>query len=143
MDDSGQKTNDTNEKGLSAFERAARHVRTFPQSPGVYLMKDATGVVIYVGKANNLRSRAGSYFLKSAQQEPRTASWVQTIADADFIEAESEVDALLMESRLIKDIQPTHNRELKDGKSFPYLQITTREDFPRIEIGRASCRERV
>ncbi len=136
MDDSGQKTNDTNEKGLSAFERAARHVRTFPQSPGVYLMKDATGVVIYVGKANNLRSRAGSYFLKSAQQDPRTASWVQTIADADFIEAESEVDALLMESRLIKDIQPTHNRELKDGKSFPYLQITTREDFPRIEVTR-------
>ncbi len=136
MDDSGQKTNDTSEKGLSAFERAARHVRTFPQSPGVYLMKDATGVVIYVGKANNLRSRAGSYFLKSAQQDPRTASWVQTIADADFIEAESEVDALLMESRLIKDIQPTHNRELKDGKSFPYLQITTREDFPRIEVTR-------
>ena len=133
MDDSGHKTD---EKSVSAFEQTASHVRTFPQSPGVYLMKDASGVVIYIGKANNLRARAGSYFLKAAQQEPRTAKWVQTIADADFIEAESEVDALLMESRLIKDIQPLHNRELKDGKSFPYLQITTREDFPRVEVTR-------
>ena len=133
MDESDQKIN---KKGLSAFERAANHVRNFPQSPGVYLMKDAVGVVIYVGKANNLRTRAGSYFLKAAQQEPRTSKWVHDIADADFIEAESEVDALLMESRLIKDIQPLHNRELKDGKSFPYLQITTREDFPRVEVTR-------
>jgi excinuclease ABC subunit C len=133
MDESDQKIN---KKGLSAFERAANHVRNFPQSPGVYLMKDAAGVVIYVGKANNLRTRAGSYFLKAAQQEPRTSKWVHDIADADFIEAESEVDALLMESRLIKDIQPLHNRELKDGKSFPYLQITTREDFPRVEVTR-------
>ena len=120
----------------SAFERAAEHVRTFPQTPGVYLMKDAAGVVIYIGKANNLRARAGSYFLKAAREEPRTANWVHLIADADFIEAESEVDALLMESRLIKDIQPQQNRELKDGKSFPYLQITTREDFPRVEVTR-------
>ena len=133
MDDSGHKTD---EKSISAFEQTASHVRTFPQSPGVYLMKDASGVVIYIGKANNLRARAGSYFLKAAQQEPRTANWVHTIAGADFIEAESEVDALLMESRLIKDIQPLHNRELKDGKSFPYLQITTREDFPRVEVTR-------
>lgn len=133
MDDSGHKTD---EKGLSAFEQTASQVRKFPQSPGVYLMKDASGVVIYIGKANNLRARAGSYFLKAAQQESRTANWVHTIAGADFIEAESEVDALLMESRLIKDIQPLHNRELKDGKSFPYLQITTREDFPRVEVTR-------
>ena len=125
-----------NEQGHSAFERAAAHVRTFPQSPGVYLLKDAAGVVIYVGKAKNLRARAGSYFLKAAQQEPRTAGWVQEIADADYVEAESEVDAVLMESRLIKDIQPRHNRELKDGKSFPYLQITTHEDFPRVEVTR-------
>ncbi|MDG2206935.1 MAG: excinuclease ABC subunit UvrC [Pirellulales bacterium] len=120
----------------SAFEQAAAHVRTFPQTPGVYLMKDASGVVIYVGKASNLRARAGSYFLKAAREEPRTAGWVSEIADADYVEAESEVDALLMESRLIKDIQPRHNRELKDGKSFPYLQITTREDFPRVEVTR-------
>ena len=108
MDNPDQKQDQTE---LSAYERAAEHVRSFPQTPGVYLMKDAAGVVIYIGKANNLRARAGSYFLKAAREEARTANWVHTIAEADFIEAESEVDALLMESRLIKDIQPLHNRE--------------------------------
>ena len=107
------------------FQAAAKKVRSFPQSPGVYLMKDAAGVVIYVGKATNLRSRAGSYFLKAAAMEPRTSDWIGEIADVDFIDSESEVDALLVESRLIKDIQPQHNKIQKDDKSFPYLQITT------------------
>ena len=121
---------------LSPFENTAAKVRTFPQSPGVYLMKDAAGVVIYVGKATSLRSRAGSYFLKAALVDQRTASWVPSIADADFITCESEVDALLVESRLIKDIQPAHNKILKDDKTFPYLQISTHEDFPRVEVTR-------
>lgn len=118
------------------FEQAAAKVRSFPVSPGVYLMKDAAGRVIYVGKAKNLRSRAGSYFLKGAEQEWRTADWVREIRDADYIECESEVDALLVESRLIKDVQPKYNKELKDDKTFPYLMITTREDFPRVEVTR-------
>ncbi len=118
------------------FRRAAEKVRSFPQTPGVYLMKDQAGVVIYVGKAKNLRSRAGSYFLKAAQQELRTATWVNEICDVDYLECDSEVDALLAESRLIKDVQPKHNKEQKDDKSFPYLMITTREDFPRVELTR-------
>ena len=118
------------------FDYAAAKVKTFPQSPGVYLMKDARGVVIYVGKAKNLRSRASSYFLKAATQDMRTSSWVGDIADIDFMPADSEVDALLTESRLIKDIQPKHNKDLKDDKSFPYLMITTREEFPRVEVTR-------
>jgi excinuclease ABC subunit C len=120
----------------AAFRRAAAKVREFPRSPGIYLMKDAAGRVIYVGKAKTLRSRAGSYFLKGAQAERRTADWVNEIADVDCVLCDSEVDALLMESRLIKDIQPKHNKELKDDKTFPYLQITTREDFPRVEVTR-------
>jgi excinuclease ABC subunit C len=127
-DESGDET--------AAFRRAAAKVRAFPRSPGIYLMKDAAGRVIYVGKAKILRSRAGSYFLKGALAERRTADWVQEIADADFVACDSEVDALLMESRLIKDIQPKYNKELKDDKTFPYLQITTREDFPRVEVTR-------
>ncbi len=111
-------------------------VRHFPQTPGVYLMKDARGRVIYVGKAKNLRSRAGSYFQKTAELEPRISGWIGDIADIDFMECESEVDALLVESRLIKDIQPVHNKEQKDDKSFPYLQISTREDYPRVELTR-------
>ena len=123
-------------KPLTPFEKAAAVVRKFPTCPGVYLMKNAAGVVIYVGKATNLRSRAGSYFLKAALADSRTAPWVREIADADFMECESEVDALLVESRLIKDIQPQHNKILKDDKTFPYLQISTYEDFPRVEITR-------
>ncbi len=109
-----------------AFAQAASKVRKFPVSPGVYLMKDAAGRVIYIGKAKNLRSRAGSYFLKGAEQEWRTADWVREICDADYIECESEVDAVLVESRLIKDVQPKYNKEMKDDKTFPYLMITTR-----------------
>ena len=115
---------------------AADKVKSFPQTPGVYLMKDTAGVVIYVGKAKNLRSRASSYFQRTAENEMRTSYWINEINDIDFLECESEVDALLVESRLIKDIQPRHNKELKDDKSFPYLQITTHEDFPRVEITR-------
>ncbi|MFO1066279.1 MAG: excinuclease ABC subunit UvrC [Pirellulales bacterium] len=118
------------------FRRAAEKVRSFPRKPGVYLMKDSAGRVIYVGKAKNLRSRAGSYFLKAAQHDSRTGHWVLEICDIDFLECESEVDSLLAESRLIKDIQPKYNKEQKDDKSFPYLMITTREDFPRVEITR-------
>ena len=115
---------------------AAEKVRSFPQSPGVYLMKDAAGLVIYVGKAKNLRSRAGSYFLKAAAEDPRTAGLVREICDIDYLDAESEVDALLVEARLIKDIQPRYNKELRDDKTFPYLEIQTREDFPRVGFTR-------
>lgn len=138
MTDTQPETHDdeAGDSPLSPFEQAAAKVREFPQAPGVYLMKDSVGRVIYVGKATNLRSRAGSYFLKAAQEELRTRDWVHEICDADFMQCESEVDALLMESRLIKDIQPRHNRELKDDKTFPYLMISTHEDFPRVEVTR-------
>lgn len=115
---------------------AADKVRSFPQTPGVYLMKDAAGRVIYVGKAKNLRARAGSYFLKAAAEDRRTADLVREIRDIDYLEADSEVDALLLESRLVKDVQPRFNSDLKDDKTFPYLQITTHEDFPRVEFTR-------
>ena len=120
----------------AAFRRAAAKVREFPRKPGIYLMKDGAGRVIYVGKAKSLRARAGSYFLKGALAERRTSDWVGEIADVDFVECDSDVDALLMEARLIKDVQPKYNRELKDDKTFPYLMITTREDFPRVEVTR-------
>ncbi|MFH1920756.1 MAG: excinuclease ABC subunit UvrC [Planctomycetota bacterium] len=116
--------------------QAAEKVRSFPHAPGVYLMKDAAGRVIYVGKAKDLRNRAGSYFLKAAAEEPRTARLVREIRDIDYLEAESEIDALLVEARLIKDVQPKYNQDLKDDKTFPYLEIHTRADFPRVEFTR-------
>jgi len=115
---------------------AAEKVRSFPQTPGVYLMKDAAGRVIYIGKAKNLRSRAGSYFLKAAAEDPRTAKLVPEIRDIDYLDAESEIDALLMEARLVKDILPKFNRNLRDDKTFPYLEIFTHEDFPRVRFTR-------
>jgi excinuclease ABC subunit C len=122
--------------GSAGFRHALEKVRKFPHTPGVYLMKDSAGRVIYVGKAKNLRARAGSYFLKAAGEDRRTADLVREIADIDYLEADSEVDALLVEARLVKDVQPKYNQELKDDKTFPYLEITTREDFPRVEFTR-------
>ncbi|MBN2023299.1 MAG: UvrB/UvrC motif-containing protein [Pirellulales bacterium] len=116
---------------------AAQKVRSFPRAPGVYLMKDAAGRVLYVGKAKDLRSRAGSYFLKAAAEDARTAGLVREIRDIDYLEAASEVDALLIEARLVKDILPKFNKELRDDKTFPYLEITTREDYPRVRVTRA------
>src|SRR6266702_4313762 len=101
----------------------AEKVKTFPTTPGVYLMKDKQGVVLYVGKAKNLRNRASHYFTRAAAEDHRTADLVPLIADVDFITAETEVDALLLEARLVKDIRPRFNVGLKDDKSFPYLQI--------------------
>jgi excinuclease ABC subunit C len=121
----------------------AEKVKQFPTTPGVYLMKDVQGVVIYVGKAKNLRNRAGSYFTTIAANELRTAELIKHIRDIDFLNADSEVDALLMEARLIKDIQPRFNTDLRDDKTFPYLQIRVREEFPRVEFTRKPRRRGV
>jgi excinuclease ABC subunit C len=120
----------------SATVSPAEKVKQFPTSAGIYLMKDARGRVIYVGKAKNLRSRASSYFHKTASGDRRICDWIGECADIEFLAADSEVDALLMEARLVKDIQPKYNRDLKDDKTFPYLQITTGEDFPRVNFTR-------
>jgi excinuclease ABC subunit C len=121
----------------------AEKVKQFPTTPGVYLMKDAQGRVVYIGKAKNLRNRASHYFTQAAADDRRTADLVRVIADVDFLPAETEVDALLLEARLVKDIQPRFNVELKDNKSFPYLQIRYREDFPRVEFTRTPRRRGV
>src|SRR5438874_4697196 len=118
-------------------------VKAFPASPGVYLMKDSQGRVLYVGKAKNLRNRTSHYFSQAAAGDRRTADLVKLIADVDFLPADSEVDALLLEARLVKDIQPRFNVGLKDDKSFPYLQIRMREDFPRVEFTRSPRRRGV
>jgi excinuclease ABC subunit C len=123
-------------ESTSATVSPAEKVKQFPTTPGIYLMKDAQGRVIYVGKAKNLRSRASSYFHRGAADDKRICEWITEVADVEFLIADNEVDAMLMEARLIKDIQPQYNRDLKDDKSFPYLQITTGDDFPRVNFTR-------
>jgi excinuclease ABC subunit C len=130
-------------QGGASMSQAAEKVKSFPTTPGVYLMKDDVGRVVYVGKAKSLRNRASSYFTRQAAEDHRTRDLVPVIADVDFIETETEVDALLLEARLVKDIQPRFNTELKDDKTFPYLQIRIREDFPRVEFTRKPRRRGV
>ena len=128
-------------KRAAILEEIRRKVSELPQSPGVYLFKDAAGRVLYVGKAKSLRSRVASYFQAGAEllatRGPEIERMVRDlVADLDVLDCDSEVDALLRESRLIKDIQPPFNARQKDDKSFPYLQITTDEDYPRVSITR-------
>ena len=120
--------------------RLRERVASFPKTPGVYLMKDGEGAVLYVGKARELRSRVASYFQDSADllstRGPRIVHMASLVVDIDFLECESEVDALLKENRLIKDIQPPYNERQKDDKTFPYLEITTADDFPGVYVTR-------
>src|ERR1044072_8947818 len=108
--------------------------RTLPKTPGVYLMKDDKGRVIYVGKSASLRDRVGSYFQPSAKLEFKKAPLRDVVVDFEYIQTESEVEALLAENRLIKDIQPKFNARLLDDKTFPYLMVTMDEDFPGVYV---------
>jgi len=124
------------------LEQLKQQASGLPTGPGVYLFKDEQDRVLYVGKAKSLRSRVCSYFQPSADllasRGPEIHRMVQELAAGlDCLECDSEVDALLRENRLIKDIQPRFNERLKDDKSFPYLQIATGEDFPRVQITRS------
>jgi len=107
-----------------------------PIKPGVYLHKNKQGKVIYVGKAVNLRSRVRSYFHKSARQHAKTNRLVKEIADIDFIVADSELEALLLENTLIKKYQPHYNVRLKDDKRYPYIKVHWQEDYPRVTTTR-------
>jgi len=122
------------------FAKIREMLREFPAGPGLYFMKDANGTVLYIGKAANLRSRAASYFQPSADIEstrgPKIVEMLRKVAEVDFLETQSEVDALLQEARLIKDIRPPYNSDLTDDKSFPYLEITLRDDYPGVYITR-------
>ncbi len=107
-----------------------------PAEPGVYLYKNAHGKIIYIGKARSLRHRVRSYFQESRPLDPKTERLVSEIADLEYIVTDSEVEALILESTLVKKNQPQFNVNLKDDKSFPYLKLTINEPYPRIFITR-------
>tara|TARA_B100001059_G_scaffold236744_1_gene289663 strand:- start:12092 stop:13477 length:1386 start_codon:yes stop_codon:yes gene_type:complete len=137
VDSNGHSSSDESQsQPLAGREALSRKSKQLPDGAGVYLFKDGSGEVLYVGKASSLRSRVGSYFTASANLGSRKQPMIELIRDIEFIEAESEWEALLVEARLIKDIQPRFNVMLKDGKSYPYLAITTREAFPGLYITR-------
>ncbi|MEP6705957.1 MAG: excinuclease ABC subunit UvrC [Pyrinomonadaceae bacterium] len=123
----------------------AQKLKEIPLSPGVYLHKDAAGKVLYIGKAKNLRHRVRSYF-QPGRQAPysyglKTEELVKRIADVDFIVTDNEVEALILESTLVKKHQPRFNFNLKDDKSYPHLKLTINEPFPKVIITRRIQRD--
>ncbi len=116
-------------------------LQTLPTKPGVYLMKDEGGEVIYVGKSVNLRHRVRSYFQASASHSLKLHRLVYRIADFDIIVTDSEIEALILECNLIKEHRPKYNIRLKDDKRYPYIKITWQEDYPRIIVTRRMERD--
>jgi excinuclease ABC subunit C len=116
-------------------ERFHHQLKAVPASPGVYLMKDATGEIIYVGKAVNLRSRLRSYFGSPLGLTPKVRKMVERVADFEFIVTDSELEALILECTLIKRHRPRYNVVMKDDKNYPYLKVTN-EPFPKVVITR-------
>ena len=111
-------------------------LKSLPALPGVYLMKDASGDVIYVGKAKSLDKRVRQYFQSKRNLSPKTVTLVKHIDDIEYIVTDSEVDALVFEANLIKKYKPRYNVRLKDDKRYPYVKVTVNSAFPRIFITR-------
>lgn len=107
----------------------------FPDRPGVYLFKDAEGKVIYVGKAKSLRKRIASYF-RGSQDSPKTQAITENFSDLEFIVTSSELEAIMLESNLIKKHRPRYNVILKDNKEYPYIKLTMAEEWPRLLLVR-------
>jgi len=116
--------------------RIKERLSALPLCPGVYIMKNADGEVIYVGKSKILKNRVSQYFQNSAAHSAKTRSMVSNIADFEYIITDTESEALALECNLIKKHRPKYNILLKDDKQYPYVKITTQEQFPRIYITR-------
>jgi len=107
-----------------------------PPGPGVYLLKGAKEAVLYVGKAKNLRNRLRTYFQKSAELDARKSSMVKNIKDFSYVVTSNELEALVLESNLIKQYKPKFNIILRDDKNYPYLKLTVNDEWPRLEVVR-------
>lgn len=127
--------------GAEFSEKIQQALAVLPDKPGVYLMHDAHGKVIYVGKAVVLKNRVRSYFRNLASHTPKVKAMVEKIAEIETIVTSSEVEALILECNLIKKYRPRYNIMLKDDKTYPFLKVTTNEDFPRIYVTRRQMRD--
>jgi len=107
-------------------------LKLLPEKPGVYIMKDSSGKIIYVGKAVILKNRVRQYFQNQANQLPKVRTMVKHIADFEYIVTDTELEALILECNLIKKHKPKYNILLKDDKNYPYIKITVKENYPRI-----------
>lgn len=121
---------------VEAPESVASKVPHLPESPGVYLWKDREGTVLYVGKAKRLRARVRSYFASDHDGSVKTQALVRLIVDLDTIVVPTEAHALILEANLIKEYRPRFNISLRDDKSYPYVKVTLRDDYPRVVVTR-------
>lgn len=111
-------------------------LKILPDKPGVYIMKNSLGEVIYVGKAKVLKNRVRQYFQNSKNHSEKVRAMVKNIAEFEYIVTDSEMEALILECNLIKKYSPRYNIALKDDKFYPFIKITTNEDFPRVYVTR-------
>ena len=128
---------------IARNERLDAQLKELPDSPGVYLFHDRDGVVLYVGKAKSLRKRVQSYFRREAYATLKTAELVDRIEEIEFVAAGSEHEALLLEQNLIKRHRPPFNIRLRDDKSYPYIAVTTSDEYPRVMFTRERHRRGV
>ena len=116
------------------FEELKDKALSLPYAPGVYIMRDKTDKVIYVGKAKKLKNRVSQYFQDTAAHTPKTKMMVSKIHHFDVIVAASEFEALVLECSLIKRYMPRYNILLKDDKGYPYLRLNMKDDYPKITM---------
>jgi excinuclease ABC subunit C len=119
----------------------AKKIKLLPDNPGVYLMKNEAGDVIYVGKAVSLKNRVRSYFQAAQNHSPKVLSLVSQIIDFEYILTDSEIEALILECNLIKKYRPRYNVKLVDDKSYPYVKVTIGEEYPRAYMTRKVVRD--
>src|ERR1041385_3178467 len=127
---------------MDRLDRLKLRLKELPERPGVYLHKNAEGEVIYVGKARNLRSRVQSYLVGRGPRDARITTLIHEIDAIDCVTTNNELEAILLENNLIKSHQPRYNILLRDDKTFPYIKVTTTEDFPRVVFTRRVDRKK-
>lgn len=129
------------ELGEGFSDKIKQALAVLPEKPGVYLMHDSTGKVIYVGKAVVLKNRVRSYFRNLASHSPKVKAMVSRIAEFETIVTNSEIEALILECNLIKKYRPHYNISLKDDKTYPYIKVTMAEPFPRVYVTRKQVKD--
>ncbi|HLX56802.1 MAG TPA: excinuclease ABC subunit UvrC [Ktedonobacteraceae bacterium] len=122
-------------------EKIQSVLNSLPHKPGIYIMKDAQGIILYVGKAISLYNRVRSYFQESTDLSPKNRSMVAKVDDIEFLVVKNEVEALVLESNYIKQYRPKYNVLLRDDKSYPYIKVALNEDFPRVYRVRSFARD--
>ena len=128
-------------KGVIVIFDFEYQLKVLPDKPGVYLMKDSLGEIIYVGKAKIHKNRVRQYFQNSKNHSEKVKAMVKNISEFEYIVTDSEMEALILECNLIKKYSPRYNILLKDVKTYPFIKITIKEDYPRLFISRKFVRD--